>query len=399
MANARNCSMNERLFFSPRECIVLMRNYSIAALGIFACVANAGAAVTDQPQVTFGGFGSFGVSHSTMSSGDYVLDGSIPRGPGLSDFLSTANDSRIAAHMAAQMSQKVSVVIQVDSEYHTGNSYAPEVEFVNVKYALSPDASIRAGRVALPTFLESENRDIGYTYAWIHPPVEVYRQEPVTHSDGFALSYSMHAGSGVHSLKALFGRATIETSDAPTGNSMTSKNLWGIFDTSEFGPAIFHAGYLQRDTDSGDFLNGQTGAWVKDRDLSLGVQYDPGDWFAKSEWIQRKSTYKTSAIYVSAGYRVKQFTPYLTWAQNSQGSFLADYPAPSAKAVLLAARAQRTASIGMRWDFMRDTDLKFQLDQVKLSDNSNGFLANVPANVTLYGSKFYVISAVVDFIF
>jgi len=36
---------------------------------------------------------------------------------------------------------------------------------------------------------------------------------------------------------------------------------------------------------------------------------------------------------------------------------------------------------------------------VKLSDNSNGFLANVPANVSLYGAKFHVISAVVDFVF
>ena len=378
---------------------MLMRNSSIALLGILAWVANAGAADISQPQLTFGGFGSFGVSHSTMSSGDYVADGSIPRGPGLSDFLSTANDSRIAAHMSAQMSQKVSVVIQIDSEYHTGNSYAPEVEFVNVKYALAPDTSVRAGRIALPTFLESENRDIGYTYAWIHPPVEVYRQEPASHSDGFALDYTLHDGSGVHSLKAMIGRASIETGDAATGDSMTSKNLRGIFDTSEYGPAVFHAGYLQRDTNSGDFLNGQTGAWVKDRDLSFGVQYDPGDWFAKSEWIQRKSTYKTSAMYVSAGYRVKKFTPYLTYAQNSQGSIISDYPAPSAEAARLANRAQRTTSIGMRWDFMKDTDLKFQLDQVKLSDTSNGFLANVPANVTLYGSKFYVISAVIDFIF
>jgi hypothetical protein len=48
---------------------------------------------------------------------------------------------------------------------------------------------------------------------------------------------------------------------------------------------------------------------------------------------------------------------------------------------------------------MRNTDLKLQYDQVKLSDNSNGFLANVPAGVTLYGAKFHVISAVVDFIF
>ena len=389
----------EKLFSFSKECIMAKRNYLIAALGIFACVANTEAAGIDQTQVTFGGFGSLGISHSTMSSGDYVVDSGIPKGPGLSDFLSTTNDSRIAGHMAAQMSPNVSVMIQVDSEYHTGNSYAPEVEFVNVKYVLTPDAYVRAGRIALPTFLESENRDVGYTYAWIHPPVEVYRQEPVSHADGFDVNYQLNSGAVAHSIKALFGRTSVETNDSPLGNGLSSKNMWGIFDTSEYGPATFHAGYLQRDSDSGYFLAGQSGAWVKDKDLSFGVQYDPGDWFAMSEWIQRKSTYKTSAMYVSAGYRVKQFTPYLTYALNSQGSFLPGFPPPSPEAIQLATRAQRTTSLGVRWDFMKDTDFKFQLDQVKLSDNSNGFLANVPANVSLYGSKFYVISAVVDFIF
>jgi len=129
------------------------------------------------------------------------------------------------------------------------------------------------------------------------------------------------------------------------------------------------------------------------------VQYDPGNWFAISEWIQRKSTYKTSAMYVSAGYRMNKLTPYLTYALSNQGSFLSGFPPPSPDGIRLATRAQSTASMGVRWDFRRDIDFKFQLDLVKLSDNSNGFLANVPANVSLYGSKFYVISAVVDFIF
>ena len=48
---------------------------------------------------------------------------------------------------------------------------------------------------------------------------------------------------------------------------------------------------------------------------------------------------------------------------------------------------------------MKNTDFKFQYDQVQLSDNSNGFLANVPPGVTLYGAKFHVISVVVDFVF
>jgi predicted porin len=138
---------------------------------------------------------------------------------------------------------------------------------------------------------------------------------------------------------------------------------------------------------------------VKDSDLSVGVQYDPGDWFAMSEWIQRESTYKIGAMYVSGGYRVKKFTPYLTYSQNSPGSFLPGFPPPSSDGIRLANRSQSTVSLGVRWDFMKNTDLKLQYDQVKLSDNSNGFLANVPTNVILYGTTFHVISAVVDFVF
>jgi hypothetical protein len=391
--------MNKNYFSSSRGCLVVIRYYLIALLGYFTCIATAEAAEIDQPKVTFGIYGSLGVNHSSMGSGDYVLDSGIPKGSSLSDNWSATNDSRIAGHMAAQYTPKVSVVLQADSEYHTGNTYEPEVEFANVKYAFTPDVFIRAGRVALPTFLESENRDIGYTYVWIHPPIEVYRQESITHSDGVDVNYRLQIGDAGNSIKALYGRSTGEMGDSQATVSFTSKQLWGIFDTIEYGPATVHVGYQERNTDSGYLLTGQAGLLVKDSDLSAGIKYDPGDWFAMSEWIQRESTYKTSAMYVSGGYRVKKFTPYLTYAQNSQGSFLPGLPPPSPDGIVMANRAQSTVSLGVRWDFMKDTDVKFQYDQVKLSDNSNGFLANVPAGVTLYGETFHVISAVVDFVF
>jgi hypothetical protein len=373
--------------------------YCFALLGIFACVTSAKAAGMDQPMFTFGGFGSLGVSYSSMRLGDYVLDGGVPSGPGLSGAWSATNDTRIAGHVAAQFTPKLSAVLQVDSEFHSGNSYRPEVEFANVKYAFTPDASIRAGRLSLPTFLESENRDIGYTYAWIHPPMEVYRQEPTTHTDGVDADYRIQIGEVGNSIKAIFGSSTIESNDYHvTSDELSSKNLWGIYDTVESGPTIIHAGYQQRETDSEYLLTGDSGD-VKESDLSFGVQYDPGDWFAMSEWIQHKSTYKTSAMYVSAGYRVNKFTPYLIYAQSNPGTFLPGFPPPTPETILLANRAQSTASLGARWDFMRNTDFKFQYDQVRLSDTSNGYLANVPTGVDLSGQTFHVISAVVDFVF
>ena len=371
-------------------------HYFIALLGIFACVTNAEAAETDQPKFTFDGFGSLGVSHSSMHSGDYVLDSSIPKGTSLSEDWSSGNDSRIAVHLAANLTPNVSAVLQIVSEYHTPNTYQPEVEWANVKYAFTPDVYIRAGRIALPTFLNSDTRDVGYTYVWIHPPLELYRQLPISHSDGVDAMYRVQIGESVNSIKAiLYGENTLERETTTS----ISKDMWGIFDTIEYGQTTAHIGYQERLSATENSQTGITGEWVRNSDLSLGVQYDPGDWFAISEWIQRESTTKISAMYISAGYRVNKFTPYMTYAQNSPGSFLPGFPPPSANSIRLANRSQSAVSLGVRWDFMKNADLKVQYDLVKLSDDSNGFLANVPAGVTLYGAKFHVISAVVDFVF
>jgi len=370
----------------------------IALLGFFACVINANAETVgaQQTKVVFGGFGSLGVSHSSMSSGDYTLDSSIPKGAGLSEDWFAGNDSRIAGQVTAKFTPKVSAVLQVVSEYHTPNTYQPEVEWANVKYAFTPDAYIRAGRTAMPTFMQSNNRDVGYTYVWVHPPVELYRQLPISHSDGIDAMYRVEIGQAVNSIKAIiYGENTLERENSRS----ISKDMWGIFDTVEYGPVTTHIGYQERLAASENIQTGATGAWVRNSDLSVGVQYDPGDWFAISEWIQRKSTSKISAMYVSAGYRVKKFTPYMTYSQNSPGSFLPGFPPPSANSIRLTNRSQSTVSLGARWDFMKNTDFKLQYDQVKLSDNSNGFLANVPAGLSLYGAKFHVVSAVFDFVF
>jgi hypothetical protein len=366
------------------------------AIGIGGGGAGAANSVeTDQPMFKFNGFGSLGVSHSSQSLGDYVLDRTVPKGAGRSNDWSASNDSRIAASLTANFTPKVSAILQVISDYQADGTYRPTIEWANVKYAFTPDAYIRVGRIVLPTFLDSNNRDVGYSYPWLHPPVDLYRQQSIFDSDGIDAMYRFEIGSAENSIKAIYGRDTL---DFPTSVS-TSKGLRGIFDTLEYGSATFHVGYQKRESSSLNLLTGVTGAWTQNTDLSVGASYDPGNWFAMSEWIQRRSTIKVDAMYFSAGYRVDKFTPYLTYSQDSPASFLPGSPAPTATAIQNAKKSQSTVSLGVRWDFMKNTDFKLQYDLVKLGDQSNGNLANVPAGVILYGTKFHVISAVVDFVF
>lgn len=351
--------------------------------------------VADQPTFKLGGFGTLGLSHSSQGLGDYVVDTATPKGAGLSNDWSATNNSRFAAHLNANFTPKISALLQVDSEYHADGTYRPEVEWFSVKYAFTPNFYMRVGRIALPTFMDSENWDVGYSYTWVTPPVDLYHQLSIPSSDGIDAMYRAEIGDAVNTFKTIYGRNTLDRPNSVT----TSKEMWGIFDTLEYGQATYHAGYQQRTSSTEYVLTGMTGPWIQNSDVSVGANYDPGDWFVMSEWIQRRSTYLSSAMYVSAGYRINKFTPYLTHSQNSSGSFIQSSAPPSAYDLQLANRAQSTDSFGVRWDFMRNFDFKMQYDRVTLSDNSNGYLINVPANVILYGTTFHVISAVVDFVF
>ncbi len=46
--------------------------------------------------------------------------------------------------------------------------------------------------------------------------------------------------------------------------------------------------------------------------FGVGASYDPGDWFVMSEWGRldsRSGLGRTSAWYISGGYRIEAFTP------------------------------------------------------------------------------------------
>jgi hypothetical protein len=84
--------------------------------------------------------------------------------------------------------------------------------------------------------------------------------------------------------------------------------------------------------------------------------------------------------YVTAGYRIAAFTPYLTVAQIKA--------------------EQDSVSAGVRWDFKKNVALKTQYDHLRIgSDSGNtGRLKNVQSDYQP-GGKVNVFSLAVDFVF
>ena len=405
----------------------------IGAVVAALCVASAHAADPDASMFSFSGFGTLGVVHSSEDRADFVASYLKPNGAGHTHQWSPAVDSRIGAQATADITPQLSAVLQVISEQRHNGSYTPTVEWANVKYQLTPDFSARAGRIVLPIFLYSDYRKVGYAIPWVRPPGEVYGLVPITSSDGVDASYRLHAGEYTNTLQATYGK---RVERIPGGSTATGDDLTSVQSTAEFGAATVRITYL-RTRFSFDALRplfdafrqfGPEGIAIADkydadnkpfRFIGLGASYEPNDWFASGEWGKINThafTGEKTAWYVSGGYRFGNFTPYLTYARqkvdsntSDPGLTLTGLPPPQTAvatglnaglnaALIVSSSAQRTASVGGRWNFMKNVALKVQYDLIRIDAGSNGNLTNVQPDFQP-GGKVNVFSTTVDFVF
>lgn len=387
----------------------------------------------DPSMFTFNGFGTAGVVHSSESKADFVATDFQPNGAGYSRSWSASVDSLIGGQVTATFTPRLSAVLQLIAQQNYDNSYRPHVEWANLKYLFTPDFSIRVGRIVMPTFLESDSRAVGYSNPWVRPPNEVYSANPITHMDGLDASYRVHLGGVTNTLQASYGRNL--SYNFANGSKFDAKYVWGAFDDAEYGAALVRVGYLSSNvtlTTPADALIdafrqfGPQGAAIANQYdlihksssiLTIAASYDPGRWFALGEWVGSRSDSllgTSTGWYVSGGRRVGAFTPYLTYAQitqrsnSSPGLRVAELPAylaPVATALNAALNQalnsrpdQYTWSIGARWDFFKNFDLKLQLDRINFGAGSAGTLIN-PQPGFQPGSTIYLFSSVVDFVF
>jgi hypothetical protein len=313
------------------------------------------------PSLSFRGFGTVGVAHSTEDQADFLAHDLQGTGAGLGRSWSPDIDTRVGAQLDATFTPQLSGVVQVIAEQRYDGSYNPKVEWANLKYHVTPDFSIRAGRIVLPVLMASDSRRVGYAQPWVRPPVEVYSLIPLTQSDGMDMSYRMSFGEVNNTFRV--GASLRDTTEAlPDGGDIISKDGWQISNALQYGDASLHMAYTRTKLTVEAFkplFDGYRGYAVEATRLaqgaamfgqsalstraaaeaanalalddkyntenkrfdilSIGGSYDPGDWFVMAEWAQteQKSVLgKRQAWYATGGYRFGAFTPYLTYAES-----------------------------------------------------------------------------------
>lgn len=395
--------------------------------------AGARAADADAPMFRFDGFGTLGIVHSSEDKADFVADIFRPDGAGHSHNWSGDIDSRIGAQVTASLTPQLSAVLQVVAKQRYDDTYMPTVEWANFKYQFTPDFSVRIGRIVLPIFLVTDTYNVSYSYPWVRPPIEMYRLVPVTNQDGLDARYRLRFGDWTHVMQANMGWN--DTRQPHDLGSAKARRTWSIIDTAEYGALTLHASYAESHLTItalnplfGAFRNfGAQGNAIADRydplnkldrTVSVGASYDPGDWFLMGEWgtfDAHSVIVRSSGWYLSGGYRIGNFTPYLTYARIKADGNTSDPgldvttlppflvgPASGLNAalngILGASPVQHSVSVGSRWDFMKNTALKMQYDHTSLGAGSPGLLLYLQPGFQP-GGKFNLFSAAVDFVF
>jgi hypothetical protein len=380
---------------------------------------------------SFSGFGTVGVVHSSEDRADFTSSIFKPNGAGYTHSWSPAVDSLLGGQVIATLTPQLSAMVQVIAEQNYNNTYTPHIEWANLKYQLTPDASIRLGRTVLASFLVSDTRNVGYANPWVRPPVEVYSLVPIDSSDGVDGSYRLHLGQLVQTFVGTYGATS---SKQPTGGNAEARRQWNISDTVEYGAATVRIAYQRADLTldglhtffSGFRQFGLQGEAIADRYdpyrkplafIGIGGMYNPGDWFFTGEWGTTKFNSvlgESTAWYVSGGHRWAQFTPYLTYGELKANSNTSDPgltvstlppflvgPAiglnAGLNAILGSIAIQSTTSAGVRWDFMKNVDLKLQYDHTRLGAGSPGTLINLQPGFRP-GGTVNLFSAAIDFV-
>lgn len=405
-------------------------NAAIALLA--ACVGAAAHASQGGPDFSIHGFGTLSVVHSSERHADYITGLLMPDGPGYSRAWSLDPDSRVGAQLSARLDERLSGVLQVISEHRHNSSYHPRVEWANLRLKLSDAVSVRAGRIALPSFMAGDHRKVGYTIPWLRPPGEVYGLMPVSSNDGIDAIWRFEGNVARHELRAYAG--STDAKGAPEVD-VRAKHAAGLAYGLETGAWSLRASYQQaRLSIEGSAVDldgfrqfGPQGHAIADRYesrdkrfrmLTLGLGYDSGSWFVLGE-VARVQTHSwlgdRTGWYVGAGRGFGAFTPYLVLASVTSNSPrtvsgldvaalpAADRPGAIALNQRLNARlsfvpVQDSIAVGVRWDFARDIAMKMQFDYIDIGAGSSGPQINWQPGFRP-GGTLKLFSVALDFVF
>lgn len=370
--------------------------------------------------ITFSGFGTIGAVHNQGQGSAFVRDITEPNGA-KNKGLSWEIDSRVGLQANVNATENLEGVAQIISRYNADNNFQPEFTWGFLKFSPNDTVNARVGRVGFDALLAADSRDVGYSYLWVRPPVEYYGQLPLSSIDGVDAVIHTPIGRGVGKIKLYSGiaRQSIPNhlnqtvwqgiSGASAGAMLElsgSRVVGGYIDyqdnhwTARLGKADIKVSNEVPSTlfDGLGLIRGTAAAHpipsiasslnslandlsMLNKDIafsSAGLAYENGPLqtqMAYSHFTSESLLFPESfSGYFSVGYRIGKFTPYgvISSVRNKKSGRANELAGKGVDAIVGVANfmlstgqsEQDTFSLGMRYDFMNNAALKFQIDRI-----------------------------------
>jgi hypothetical protein len=403
--------------------------------------------IQNGPTVTFSGFGTIGVVQTNTNDGTYTTG---EEAFGATKTIDFGPDTKAGIQMDTKFNDTFSATVQVFSKQNAVGSYSPDVEWAFGKVKLGDGFDLRLGRIGAPFFMTSDFRNVGYTNISIRTPVDVYGLVPVRSFDGGDLLYRIDFGDITLNSQLWVGKSTTRIGQNAQGDEdIVLNNIAGINFSVEDGPLTLRYGSMKtRLATAGTGLEGfdtllktlsQVGQApglgelttignemsINDKFASfsgVGAVLDLGGFVANAEYVKRKtdSVYVPSinAWYTTLGYRLGDFTPYVSYSERSTTS-TTSYASPAVSPLLppqiqgavpvligtvntlIGKSDEKSTAIGVRWDAGKNYDIKAEFQQIKVPAGSSGVFSYItdPGGVYAVDTKVNLFSLAVDFVF
>ncbi|MDW5418456.1 hypothetical protein R6242_17980 [Iodobacter sp. CM08] len=367
-------------------------------------------AFAEESVLSWSGFATLGGVYNSTDQGDFLRDLSQRKGVGYTQRFDLGVDSRLGLQFDLRVNESLSATAQVTNLRRYDNTFTPDFSWAFVKYAPNETVQARVGRLGFDVYMQADSQHVGYSYLPVRPPVDYYGGLPISFIDGADLVFRQPLGDGIVTAKVFIGEAKEKLPlNGVEGNiNLAGSLVWGGYLDYQWQNWQFRGGYAQLTLENevpgfdvplailrspqinaiNPSLAGfADAAMIKGKQidfLSAGAIYDNGP--LQIQLMFRRLFASTIAYpdndagYIILGYRIGKFTPFAAYSEIftlgvNKNPGLPDVPMFSELNTFIKnvqgvyIDDQHTYSMGVRYDVMRNLDLKFQIDKVQSRDS------------------------------
>jgi hypothetical protein len=400
-----------------------MRHVLIPTVLLLSAALSVQAQEPDQSETAFAlhGFGTLGYASSSNNKAEFLRDLSQPTGVGTGG--GAQIDSILGVQANWRISESLEFAAQAVSHQRYDDTFDPEVTWALLKYELNPRVSFRVGRIGTEFLMQSDSHMVGYSYLPVRPPVNFYGLVPINYGDGADVQVRLPLTDGVLKGRLYLGEARENLPPYDVKGSPIRGASIG-YEKGALRFRLIHAESDLANSEMGlaplrDQLNSLGAvAAANAMDMkgtrssydSIGLAWDDGSWQLQAALNAvvhgTVLTENSRAGYISVARRIGNLNPYAaySWAQSTAKSLSSGLSGPAAAAMDSAIASvlkrshqdQQTTTVGMRWDFARNFDLKAQLDFVEGDATSFLLYDHVQSG---WDGRTTVFSLAMDFVF